>query len=901
MRQDKFKLDPDLLTILFSLLQAPPPLNATLAGYFARVLASLLSKQPAPLHAFMQDRADLMEAMVLHLGTTSIAETLVRLIGADETPSGGLASSQQLLWLERTDIMSNLLLRLAEDTEGEQEANTRENAAEVLAAVARSRGSPLTAQLAAPDFLEQLLQHAFGAQQGSTLVQAFSVYRALLERRRHLEAAMRGTSGSAEVIPATDLDFQLEDGAIACLCPHVPALCSLLQEPGNPAIQETPYGVLKHPLGSGRLSIIGLLSELLRTADPKAEQAILHSGLLRVLLKLVLDYPFNAILHHQVASLMDCIATSSSEPLVSHMFEECQLLQWMTGAKIEIMPDPHPYDTRAKLRQPLRAGYIGQIINLANRLLALSIERELISSFLNGNDAWETWVRDVLEPTNKLQSPTAWQCGVPNRGGNNRSSSSDGDEIITEAEMNMGDGFGDSPFQQAAHRYPSFDDDDDDAEEDEDSDAIEAMWDPTKPQSLHVGTALAAAGMGASDMEAAQHEARAEASTLSTSPPDSWETLDAGDGLYEAAVALPAGPPRAPGEDGTVRCEGLREPHRVSGPEEASDGLTDVARIAQEVAVQLESWEWDPASRESEAVVMQGGPASPVAIAEASHRAPTLESASHGAMRSSLDDDISVMTDDGEVGGPPRSPKRRSGSRSPISPFQGNSPSSRSPNSPASPNGLSPHSSDSDDDEDSLGAAVLETSLGSLSKRQPSGKEGGLTSRRSKPPHKRSAAGYEAPVFVEDHIPAAPPSGAGDHIRSSSPPPAASEEQQTSSEEDASIAAQAGAESSKGAWLRGMVAGVTGMSERTKEALVPSIKNGRALLKSLGGMQISGIVPNEAPARESSPTPEPQPQHMGSSNARAQSDEQPKAPPSNFNSFQYWRTPLPVEVVNELA
>lgn len=65
----------------------------------------------------------------------------------------------------------------------------------------------------------------------------------------------------------------------------------------------------------------------------------------------------------------------------------------------------------------------------------------------------------------QLQSPTAWQCGAPSRGNNNRSSSSDGDEIITEAEMNMGDGFGDSPFQQAAHRYPSFDDDDDDAEE----------------------------------------------------------------------------------------------------------------------------------------------------------------------------------------------------------------------------------------------------------------------------------------------------------------------------------------------------------------------------------------------------------------------------------------------------
>ena len=43
---------------------------------------------------------------------------------------------------------------------------------------------------------------------------------------------------------------------------------------------------------------------------------------------------------------MDGIATASGESLVSHMFVECQLLQWMVGAKTEILPDPHPYDTR---------------------------------------------------------------------------------------------------------------------------------------------------------------------------------------------------------------------------------------------------------------------------------------------------------------------------------------------------------------------------------------------------------------------------------------------------------------------------------------------------------------------------------------------------------------------------
>lgn len=63
---------------------------------------------------------------------------------------------------------------------------------------------------------------------------------------------------------------------------------------------------------------------------------------------------------------------------------------------------------------------------------------------------------------------------------------------------------------------------------------------------------------------------------------------------------------------------------------------------------------------------------------------------------------------------------------------------------------------------------------------------------------------------------------------------------------------------------------VTGMSERTKEALVPSIKNGRALLKSLGGMQISGMSLSESPARDSSPAPE-----SGTAGAQAENPSWP--------------------------
>lgn len=59
----------------------------------------------------LQDRAHLADAMITHLGTTSIAETLVRLVGADESPNGSLATSQQLIWVDQTDIMSSLMAR----------------------------------------------------------------------------------------------------------------------------------------------------------------------------------------------------------------------------------------------------------------------------------------------------------------------------------------------------------------------------------------------------------------------------------------------------------------------------------------------------------------------------------------------------------------------------------------------------------------------------------------------------------------------------------------------------------------------------------------------------------------------------------------------------------------------
>lgn len=56
--------------------------------------------------------------------------------------------------------------------EADNTLDTRENAAEVLAAIARSRASPLTRVLGSRELLKTLVDKAFDAPQGNTLVQA---------------------------------------------------------------------------------------------------------------------------------------------------------------------------------------------------------------------------------------------------------------------------------------------------------------------------------------------------------------------------------------------------------------------------------------------------------------------------------------------------------------------------------------------------------------------------------------------------------------------------------------------------------------------------------------------------------------------------------------------------------
>ena len=58
----------------------------------------------------LQDNRGALEGLTDRLETTGVAETLVRLVGADEA-TASVVPMQQLAWLPDTEVLPNLLVK----------------------------------------------------------------------------------------------------------------------------------------------------------------------------------------------------------------------------------------------------------------------------------------------------------------------------------------------------------------------------------------------------------------------------------------------------------------------------------------------------------------------------------------------------------------------------------------------------------------------------------------------------------------------------------------------------------------------------------------------------------------------------------------------------------------------
>jgi len=424
----------ELLSVLFGFLETPAaaqPLNCVLAGYFSKLLCALLARRGVQTLAALQARPACLELLVAHVGSSSVCDVLYRLVGADDGPLAGHPDCQA--WL----CASPLLGRLLDALGPESSPACQTGAAELLAALARAPACDLQAQLASPASLGRLLSQGLlcgPAGGGRGLSHALDVAVALLD-------AGPGARGAGEERREGAVEPSRMAGAAL---PHFSSLVARLSRSGDRRAAETCWGRLAPPLGFDRLKIVQFLGLMVATGSPSVRDAYCRLGVAVHLFELLAAYPLHSALHVAVeAQLGHALGLGASAAARQEGLPDALQAGAVDAALLRALLAP-PVELAGRIASlplalpaggagaaaggasairwtgtHLRAGYIGILVRLSNRLVELAGSGAFpwLAAALAADARWAAFRDGPLAACNEAEAGGRWLCGRPSRDG----------------------------------------------------------------------------------------------------------------------------------------------------------------------------------------------------------------------------------------------------------------------------------------------------------------------------------------------------------------------------------------------------------------------------------------------------------------------------------------------------
>ncbi|XP_062082090.1 uncharacterized protein LOC133788583 isoform X1 [Humulus lupulus] len=398
----------ELMNILFSFLEPNRHHSALLAGYFSKVVVCLMIRKTVPLMNYVQAHQDVFRQLVDLIGITSIMEVLVRLVGADDHVYPNFIDVMQ--WLAESNLLEMIVDKLSPSCPPEVHAN----AAETLCAITRNSPSALATKLSSPSFVARIFAHALeDSHSKSGLVHSLSVCISLLDPKRSMAASSLFHSFRSQHMYDTSVPVNQE--TVGAMLPKLGDLLLLLSVSSDEKLLPTTYGELRPPLGKHRLKIVEFIAVLLRSANEAAEKELVNSGTIKRVIDLFFEYPYNNQLHHHVESIILSCLDSKSDAIVNHLLQECDLI-----GKI-LQSDKHPVLSGDVVKPTIpapgkrapRAGNLGHITRIANKLVQLRNCQGRIQEFFQDNVEWSDWQATVLQERNAVENVYRWACGRP--------------------------------------------------------------------------------------------------------------------------------------------------------------------------------------------------------------------------------------------------------------------------------------------------------------------------------------------------------------------------------------------------------------------------------------------------------------------------------------------------------
>ncbi|KAK9280107.1 hypothetical protein L1049_013794 [Liquidambar formosana] len=404
----------ELMNLLFSFLEPNRCHSALLAGYFSKVVVCLMLRKTVSLMNYVQAHQDVFRQLVDLIGITSIMEVLIRLVGADDHMYPNFMDVMQ--WLADSNLLEMIVDKLSPSSPPEVHAN----AAETLCSITRNAPSPLATKLSSPSFVARIFSHALeDSHSKSGLVHSLSVCISLLDSKRTISSPLFHSIRNQHIYESP---IPVNPETISAMLPKLGDLLMLLNVSSDEKILPTTYGELRPPLGKHRLKIVEFIAVLMRTGNEVTEKELISSGTIRRVLDLFFEYPYNNSLHHHVESIIFSCLESKSNTIVDHLLRECDLI----GKTLQT--DKHPIlsgdlnkvdgcinqpTLPAAGRRAPRAGNLGHITRISNKLVQLGNSNGHIHACLQDNSEWNEWQATVLQERNAVENVYRWACGRP--------------------------------------------------------------------------------------------------------------------------------------------------------------------------------------------------------------------------------------------------------------------------------------------------------------------------------------------------------------------------------------------------------------------------------------------------------------------------------------------------------
>ncbi|CAK8536234.1 unnamed protein product [Lathyrus sativus] len=398
----------ELMNLLFSFLEPNRSHSALLAGYFSKVVVCLMIRKTVSLMNYVQAHQNVFRQLVDLIGITSIMEVLVRLVGADDHVYPNFIDVMQ--WLAESNLLEMIVDKLSPSCPAEVNAN----AAETLCTITRNASSTLAIKLSSPSFVAKILGYALeDSQSKSSLVNSLSVCISLLDPKRSNVPSPLFHSFRSQHMYEPHIPVNPE--TIGAMLPKLSDLLMLLNVSSDEKVLPTTYGELRPPLGKHRLKIVEFIAVLLKTGNESAEKEMVNSGTIQRVIDLFFEYPYNNSLHHHVESIILSCLESKTDAIVNHLLRDCDLIGRVIQAdKHSVLSSDRNLPTvPATGKQAPRAGNIGHITRIVNKLIHLTHSRSHILTCLQENSEWNEWQATVLQNRNVVENVNRWACGRP--------------------------------------------------------------------------------------------------------------------------------------------------------------------------------------------------------------------------------------------------------------------------------------------------------------------------------------------------------------------------------------------------------------------------------------------------------------------------------------------------------